>query len=59
MIDDTPRHPSTSLERRREAFEEIARAARNALDEERSRRNEKNARLKAGRQQAQTQSSRP
>jgi hypothetical protein len=58
MADDnaTPRRRlSTSLTQRREAFEQTNRAARDALEDERRRRDEKSARLKAARQQAEQQ----
>lgn len=60
MTDDTvaPRRRfSMSREQRRQAFEQTDQAARDALDDERKRRDEKNARLKAARQQAQQQGS--
>jgi hypothetical protein len=59
MADDTAaprRRLSTSLTQRREAFEQTDRAARDALEDERKRRSEKSARLKAARQQAEQRS---
>lgn len=46
------RRVSTSFTQRREAFENTNRAARDTLEDERRRRDEKSARLKAARQQA-------